>query len=123
MDYEVKITYSSFDLTSKDKLKAMSFGGAEQLYDATAQAPLAIDYKGYVEVEVHNEVADNKDYKKYIVYDKRGGTYITGSESFIKEMRIVVEAMKDETEEWFLKVFQLPSKNYNGRKFLTCTVE
>lgn len=122
MDYEVRIIESSFDLSPREKLKAMSTAAAIQLYDATINEPLAIEYKGHVVCEIHNEKSDNKDYKKYIIFDQQGQTYITGSESFMKELKVVVEAMMGETEQWYLKVVQIPSKNYNGRNFLTCTV-
>ena len=37
-------------------------------------------------------------------------------------VRILYEEMKDEDEEWAIKVYRLPSKNYKGKEFITCSV-
>ena len=81
---------------------------------------IAIDY--YVELAVHNERSEDKDYKKYVVVDKSGNKFVTGSESFFTAMFEIMEEMADAGEDFEIQVYRMPSKNYNGKEFLTCSI-
>ena len=68
--YEAKITYSSKELTAREKIKLKDLTNAVQLDEATQNAEfegagnLVITPDYYAEVSVHNEKSDSKDYVK-----------------------------------------------------------
>ena len=77
----------------------------------------------YAVLDVHNEKSDNVDYKNYVLVDKNGDKYVTGSESFWTSFMEIAEEMEDAGEEYAIKAYRVPSKNYKGKEFLTCSVE
>ena len=48
--------------------------------------------------------------------------YVTGSESFWNSFRDIYDEMENESDEWSLKLYRLPSKNRQGKDFLTCSI-
>ena len=40
-----------------------------------------------------------------------------------EELREIAEEMEDAGEEYAIKAYRVPSKNYKGKEFLTCSVE
>ena len=38
------------------------------------------------------------------------------------EVRNIWDEMCGEDEEWELKIYRMPSKNYTGREFITCSI-
>lgn len=125
--YEAKITYSSRELSAKERIRIKDFTHAVQLDDAILpEQPLVIDYDFHVIVSVHNEHAkgDNKDYTKTVICDKAGNAYITGSESFTTAMDDILDEMNDGApdEDITLECYKVPSKNFQGKCFLTCTI-
>ena len=81
--YSVKIVNASKELTAKERVMLKDTTGAVSLDEATQGAPLVIDPDFYAALSVHNEKAEDKDYMKYIIVDKAGTRYVTGSESFM----------------------------------------
>lgn len=76
----------------------------------------------YVLLHVQNDKASNNtEYDVLVIVDKSGNKYKTGSESFMRSFFDIYEELADE-EGWALKVFGKASKNYSGKKFLTCSV-
>ena len=73
-------------------------------------------------LKVHNEKSDDKEYLNYVIVDNEGHKFVTGSQSFWSSFINIYEEMKDEDEEWAIKVYRLPSKNYKGKEFITCSV-
>lgn len=120
--YKVTIRSSSRELTGKEKLKLMDFSNAEQLTDLTADSPIVIKPALYAVCDVHNDKSDHKDYVKYVIIDSSGNKYVTGSESFWSSYMNIVNAMEGEPDDWEIECYQDESKNYAGRKFLTCSI-
>lgn len=125
--YEAKIMYASRDLTAKERIRLKDFSHVIQLDDAVLpDQPLVIDYDYHVKFSVHNEHAkgDNKDYFKTIIVDKSGTPYITGSESFTTAMEDILAEMNEVApgEDISLECYKVPSKNFQGKCFLTCTI-
>lgn len=125
--YDAKITFASRELSAKERIRIKDFTHAIQLDDAVLpDQPLVIDYDYHVVVSVHNEHAkgDNKDYIKTVICDKAGNTYITGSESFTTAMDDILDEMADAApgEDFSLECYKVPSKNFQGKCFLTCTI-
>lgn len=125
--YEAKITFASRELSAKERIRIKDFTHAIQLDDAVLpDQPLVIDYDFHVIVSVHNEhtKSDNKDYMKTVICDKAGNAYITGSESFITAMEDILTEMNEVApgEDISLECYKVPSKNFQGKCFLTCTI-
>lgn len=124
-DYEVKIVESWKPLTVREKISIKNFNDAVQLDTATQDDKIEIELANYVVCTVHNEMAtDNKDYKKIIVIAKDGTRYVTGSPTFYRELSSIIEELEEagETDDFLISVYQLDSKNYKGKKFITCNL-
>lgn len=135
--YSVVIAFASRALSGKEKVMMKDTTNALSLDNLTQPNPVrdeagnvvgmeprsvVIDPDFYVVLDVHNEKAKDKDYKKYIIVDKSGKKYITGSESLIRSFTDIMAEMEGESEEFSIEVYRMPSKNYQGRDFLTCSI-
>lgn len=130
-DYKATIVDSSFDkLTGKDKIRYTNFMSMIQVDDVVSETGecYPVTVKGFVIVDVHNEKSDNKDYTKMVLVAEDGSLYVTGSDSFMREFEYIVDVLKDDFIDagiepvYEINIFKRPSKNFNGKKFLTCTV-
>lgn len=123
--YKVEIAHSTKDLTVREKIRIKDLDNVIQLDDATQQeGNIVIDFDYYVILKVHNEFSkDDKDYNKYVIVDKGGNKFVTGSESFMTSLEGIVDEMVDAGETDFeIEVYRKDSKNYTGKQFLTCTI-
>lgn len=122
-NYTVEIANASKELTGKEKVWVKDITDAIKLDTAvTPENPVNI-YPDYtVTLDVHNENAENKDYKIFVIVDKDGNKYITSSESFMSSYEDIEADMSGEDEEWGVKVYKVESKNFKGRHFITCTI-
>lgn len=123
--YKVEIAHSTKELTVREKIRIKDLSNAIQLDDATQQEDnIVIDFDYYVILKVHNEFSkDDKDYNKYVIVDKSGNKFVTGSESFMASLEGIVDEMADAGETDFeIEVYRKDSKNYTGKQFLTCTI-
>ena len=121
--YEVRLVVSSKQLTGKERVAIKDISNAVKLDQViTENEHLTIDVDYTAELSIHNEKAENKDYKVFVIIAKDGTKYITSSESFISSYKNIEEEMSQETEEWALDVYKIPSKNYKGRSFITCSI-
>ena len=80
-----------------------------------------LEVKDFVELHVENDRAESREYTVLVLIDKDGIKYRTGSESFKRAFMDIFADLKDEVG-WGIKVFGKPSRNYNGKNFLTCSV-
>lgn len=121
--YSVKISYSSIELSAKDKIKLKDTTNAKSIDELTQESSLIIDYAYHVILNVHNEKSDNKDYTKVVVVDTNGNKFVTGSNSFLESLTGIVEEMKEAGEANFeIEVYRRDSKNYKGKQFITCSI-
>ena len=120
--YSVKILNSSKELSARDRVAVKDTTNAIGLDDATKESPLVIDIDYYVELAIHNEKSEDKDYKKYVVVDKSGNKFVTGSESFFTAMIEIMDEMTGSGDDFEIQVYRMPSKNYKGKEFLTCSI-
>lgn len=135
-NYSANIEFASKTLTAKEKVMLKDTTNALSLDNLTQPKPImdgdkqvgmepqsvVIDPDFYAVLAVHNEKAKDKDYKKYIIVDKAGNKYITGSESLMRSFVDIMDEMKDSDEEFQVEVYRMPSKNFQGRDFLTCSI-
>lgn len=121
--YEVAIGFCSKELTAKERIMLKDTTDAIKLDEATKEGSILINPDFYAELNVHNEKAkDNKDYSQAIIVDKGGQKYVTGSQSFWDSFQNIADEMNDSDEEWSIKVYRVPSKNYKGKEFISCSI-
>lgn len=122
--YSVRIEDASKELTKKERVMLKDTSDDVKLDEATNGEAIIINPDYYVVLNIHNEKSDNKDYLVYVIVDKDGTKYITGSESFWSSFLNIWDEMTEdgETEPWELKCYKLDSKNYKGKQFLTCSI-
>lgn len=124
-NYSVKVVESSRELTKKETVMFKDLSDAVNLSEFIDEhdGAVMVDVELWVELAIHNEKAkdgQSKDYTNYVVVDKNGTRYYTGSESFWSSLNDIWCEMSDSTEEWSLKVYKKQSK---GKKdFITCSV-
>lgn len=120
--YKTEIVESSKELTGKQKLIFKDLSNAVKLDSAAEGQPLVITPVDYAVIKVHNEKSENPDYNNYVIVDKNGTKYVTGSPSFWQAFTDIWDAMADEDEEYEIEIYKLDSKNYKGKQFLTCSI-
>lgn len=120
--YEVKIAECSKALTGKQKVQIIDTTDCVKLDKATQVEPVEINVDYWAVLSIHNDKASDPDYFNYVIVDKDGTRYSTGSQSFWNNFTNIFDAMSGETEEWILKVYRMPSRNREGKDFITCSV-
>lgn len=125
--YKVTITKSSKELSVKEKIAIKDFSNATPLDTAleTENDVLLITPDFYAILSVHNEKAkDNPDYLKYVIVDKSGNKYVTGSESFFTSFVDIMDEIADAgvDEDFSIQCYKKASKNYKGKYFITCSI-
>lgn len=122
-EYKATVKESSWEMSAREKLRYTDFTDVVQLDEATQAGDLIIDVDKWAVVMVHNEKSDTLDYVKYVIIDKEGQVYVTGSESFWRSFTAIYEVMSEEEEAVYsIKVYRRESKNYKGKDFLTCRI-
>ena len=120
--YSVTIKETSRELTAKERVSIKDTTSCIRLDEATKDAKVTIFPSLFCVLGIHNEKSDDKDYENYIIVDKDGVKYVTGSNSFWSSFMDIATEMEGETEEWGIEVYRVPSKNYKGKDFLTCSI-
>lgn len=123
-NYKATISYCSKELDARERIRTKDVSDAIKLDQATQDVPsIDIDVDYYAVLDIYNEKSDSKDYKNYLVVDKSGQKYVTGSESFYKSfIDIVEELAEDGITDFTIKVYRHDSKNYAGKQFITCSL-
>lgn len=122
-EYHVEIIETSRELDPKTKIRAKDFTNAIKLGTVCETEEQIIDVDSWVHLHVKNEKSDDKEYEAYVIIDKEGNLYHTGSESFWRSFTSIWEEVADYPDlVWKLLVKSLPSKNRQGKTFLTCTL-
>lgn len=119
--FSVQISECSRELSAKERLQIKDTTDAIKLDKATSVEPVIIDVDMYAIVSVHNEKSENPDYNSYIIVDKNGTRYSTASPSFWNAFMNIWDELGGE-EGWMLKVYKMPSRNREGKDFITCSV-
>lgn len=120
--YSVSIKETSKQLSAKERIMFKDTTSAKKIDEESQNGDFIITPSFYGILEVHNEKSDNVDYENYVIVDESGEKYVTGSASFWSSFMDIAKEMEGETEEWAVKVFRVPSKNYKGKDFLTCSI-
>ena len=121
-DYSVTVKDVSKELTHKERVQITDLTDCVKLDAATQEGPVLIDLDYYAVLEIHNEKSEDKDYENYVIADKNGTRYSTGSKSFFNNLVDIYDEMMDSDEEWQIKAYRKPSKNRQGKDFITCSI-
>lgn len=127
-EYSAEIVLSSKELSAKERIIMKDTTACKQLDELVQLGgeKLLINPESYAQIRVHNEKSkDKKDYDKFVIVDKNGERYVTGSDSFMRTFLDMADDMTDaiaDGEEFAILVFKKESKNYQGKGFLTCTI-
>ena len=110
-EYKATVKESSWEMSAREKLRYTDFTDVVQLDEATQAGDLIIDVDKWAVVMVHNEKSDTVDYVKYVIIDKEGQVYVTGSESFWRSFTAIYEVMSEEEETVYsIKVYRREQK-------------
>lgn len=120
--YSVKIREVSRPISAKERVMLKDTTNALSLDELTQGAKFVFEPAYYAILEVHNEKSEDKDYIKYVIVDKAGTKLVTGSESFFTAFTSIMDEMSDCDEEFSIEAYRLPSKNYKGKEFITCSI-
>lgn len=128
-NFSAKIIASTHELSARERIAMKDTTNAnkiDQTIDACAKENqhFIITPVDYVILSIHNEKSkDRKDYENYVIIDKSGAKYVTGSPSFWKSFKDIWDEMRAETDEEFqIEIYKVPSNNYNGKDFITCSI-
>lgn len=121
--YSVTIKETSKNLTAKERIAIKDTTSAIKLDEATQVESVLISPEMFAVLGIHNDKSDNPDYENYIVVDKDGRKFVTGSQSFWTSFMDIWTEMENEDEDWSVLVYRHPSKNYKGKDFITCSIQ
>ncbi|GEM_PF-2196558 len=124
-DYEAKIVSTSRELTVRERIKIKDTTGSITFDKATDEGEIVIKPDYWASISIHNEKSkrEDKDYLNYVVVDKDGTIYSTGSESFWNSFINIVDELIEAGETDFdIRVYKLPSKNFQGKDYITCSL-
>lgn len=125
-NFTTSIQYASFEMTARERIKFKDITDAVKIDEYTANnGAFTATIKGYVILNIHNPKSkSNPDYHNYVYIDVDGKKYVSGSESLwnaFNEIREELEADND-TDPIALTFYRVPSKNYAGKDFLSCSL-
>ena len=120
--YSVKIREVSKDISAKERVMLKDTTNAISLDEVTQGAKFVFEPDYYAILDVHNEKSEDKNYVKYIIVDKGGTKLVTGSESFFTSFCDIMGEMADAGEDFAIEAYRVPSKNYKGKEFITCSI-
>lgn len=126
-NFKASIASVSKELTGKERIMFKDTTNAIKLDEATKEAEggIIIEVAYYGELSIHNEKSDTVDYSNYIVVDKDGQKYVTGSESFWRSFIDIVDELAEcgeSIEGSKINVYRHDSKNYTGKQFISCSL-
>lgn len=128
-NFTAKIIETTHELTAREKILMKDTTNARKIDNEidlckAADSDLVITPVDYVILQIHNEKSkDRKDYYNYVIIDKDGTKYCTGSPSFWSSFKEIWDEMREESDEEFsISIYKVPSKNYNGKDFITCSI-
>lgn len=123
--YSAKVIEISKEVSAKQKIQLKDTTNCISLDEATNENDrMIISPDFYAVIAIHNEKSEDKDYEKYVVVDRAGNKYVTGSKSFFTALRDIMSDMAAEApdEEYDIEVYRRESANYKGKTFITCSL-
>lgn len=119
--FSATIKETSRELNAKERLQIKDTLESLKLDKETNDKDVIIDVDMYAVIEIHNEKSESPDYESYVIVDKNGTRYTTASPSFWNSFMNIWEELANESD-WKLRVYKMPSRNREGKTFITCSV-
>ena len=124
-DYSASIQFSSFEMSAYDRVKFKDLSDAVRVDEETKAGPFTANIVNYVILSVHNgKSKSNPDYVNYVYITDEGKKICSGSESLWNAFSDIWDELKVDGSITSipLKFYRVPSKNYSGKDFLTCSL-
>lgn len=121
--YSAKIVESSKELSAKERIMAKESASALKLDNVINDEAIRIKVAFWAVIHVESDKSESGEYEKYIVVDSDGVKYCTSSKSFWNKFINMWMELGDESYDTTFVIFKKPSRNYNGKSFITCTIE
>ena len=124
--YKVTVTESTKELTAREKIAIKNFGSyaipLDQYLDENGEKA-TIPVVDYITLRVNNSKSENPEYDVHLIVSDNA-TYYTSSNSLHDSIEDIIEELKaaNDTEPWSISVSKKESKNYKGKKFITCAL-
>lgn len=117
-EYSVKITtvHGAGELSVKDEIRVKDFTSFAQV-EELVKTKEEFKPEWLVELDVHNEKSENKDYLVYVFHTEDGGMYYTSSESLAESLVDIIslrDRLNDAEAEWGVVIKEFKSKNNTG---------
>ena len=128
--YKSEITFASKELTKREKVMLSDVSSATKFDEVVkgVDDTFEIEPVAYAVVSIENDKAKGeKQYEVIVILDAAGNKFVTGSQSFREAFIGIWEQMTDngviaEGEEFSIRVYKRPSKNYSGKAFIICAL-
>ena len=128
--YKSEITFASKELTKREKVMLSDVSSATKFDEVVKGVDETFDIEpvAYAVVSIENDKAKGeKQYEVIVILDAAGNKFVTGSQSFREAFIGIWEQMTDngviaEGEEFSIRVYKRPSKNYSGKAFISCAL-
>ena len=127
-NYSATIKETTHELSARERIMMKDTTNAKKIdtaIDESEDGKIVINPADYVVLSIHNEKSkDRKDYENYLIIDTNGDKFYTGSPSFWSSFMEIWKEMKSEgsDEDFAIEVYKVPSKNYSGKDFITCSI-
>ena len=114
------------ELSFRERVRLIKLAGEKKIDKELALAEnktLTIKPDYYAILEVHNPSAENEDYS-VLCFVCGDDIYTTSSETLKDSYLQLLTLAKDSNEsvDFPIVIYGVPSKNYSGREFFTCTI-
>lgn len=128
--YKSEITFASKELTKREKVMLSDVSSATKFDEVLKGVDETFDIEpvAYAVVSIENDKAKGeKQYEVIVILDAAGNKFVTGSLSFREAFIGIWDQMTDngviaEGEEFSIRVYKRPSKNYSGKAFISCAL-
>lgn len=124
--FSTSIQFASFEMSARDRIKFKDITDAVKIDEYTANnGSFTAEIAGYVILNIHNPKSkNNPDYHNYVYIGTDGKKYVSGSESLWNAFSEIKDelAADNDTDPITLTFYRVPSKNYAGKDFLSCSL-
>lgn len=128
-NYKAEVTYSTRELTAREKIKFKDTTSAIALDDVvTVDKPIELTIDTVVKISVENgaiksDDGKDKEYDILVFTTDTGDVYKTSSPSFETSIIDIFDELQElnDTDPVTVRIFKKPSKNFNG-EFITCSL-
>ena len=106
------------DLTARDRVKIKDTSAMVKLDEATKNGNVVITPDYFAVLTITSDEYEPRE--AYVVVDKDGTFYYTGSSSFMSSFTEIYDEMG--VEDYQISVYRKPSKKREGKDFIACTI-